>query len=543
LKEKEEAKKVLNDEELQYLTARHKDIVGVKANPAVARVPKSASKKDESTEDELDEDGSGSSEEDESKDPAPQIAQAKPKSNTTRLVGREELLTLLTELAMDALPLANRENGERATIGMVGYPNVGKSSTINVLMGCKKVSVAATPGHTKHFQTLNLNDEVALMDCPGLVFPTFLNSKADLVTNGIYPIDQLREFMTPVQQVCERISRSQFRLAYSLDFPGDHVLSANDLLEAHARMMGFSKGFGQVDVSKSARIILKDMCAGKLLYCHPPPGLLARQRDRFYSSFTVDNIMTSSATSISSGTGPVPAARVKPTKERFDNFLKNPHMEHQGGSAATAISSQGDSSILTSTDVKDGPASGKVPLAQAMAAISLSSSGSVNGAIEGSISVPASEPIKQPEENEDDFSDSDDSDDDDDDSEVDQKDTSLQPLQEAQAPQQTTYSDGDPARASNIGLIAIPEIKTRMIHVKLEGQDDGMLENFVGAPSNKRLTRKQERLLNKQRRAEGKGLLRKARRRPEKDQEVVKGYATGPFAGINFSHLKRPELR
>ncbi len=34
----------------------------------------------------------------------------------------------------------------------VGYPNVGKSSTINTILRNKKVSVSATPGHTKHFQ-------------------------------------------------------------------------------------------------------------------------------------------------------------------------------------------------------------------------------------------------------------------------------------------------------------------------------------------------------------------------------------------------------
>lgn len=45
-------------------------------------------------------------------------------------------------------------------IGMVGYPNVGKSSTINCLIGEKKTSVSATPGKTKHFQTLIINDEV-----------------------------------------------------------------------------------------------------------------------------------------------------------------------------------------------------------------------------------------------------------------------------------------------------------------------------------------------------------------------------------------------
>ena len=44
-----------------------------------------------------------------------------------------------------------RESEERLNVGTVGYPNVGKSSVINVLMGVKKVSVAALPGKTKHF--------------------------------------------------------------------------------------------------------------------------------------------------------------------------------------------------------------------------------------------------------------------------------------------------------------------------------------------------------------------------------------------------------
>lgn len=43
---------------------------------------------------------------------------------------------------------------DKQTIGLVGYPNVGKSSTINALMGEKKVAVASTPGKTKHFQVL-----------------------------------------------------------------------------------------------------------------------------------------------------------------------------------------------------------------------------------------------------------------------------------------------------------------------------------------------------------------------------------------------------
>lgn len=37
------------------------------------------------------------------------------------------------------------------TIGMIGFPNVGKSSLINVINGLKVVGVDCKPGKTKNF--------------------------------------------------------------------------------------------------------------------------------------------------------------------------------------------------------------------------------------------------------------------------------------------------------------------------------------------------------------------------------------------------------
>ena len=67
------------------------------------------------------------------------------------------------------------------TIGMVGYPNVGKSSVINVLCKKKLVGVAAQPGKTKHFQTIFIEKNLMLCDCPGLVFPNFTSNRSEMV--------------------------------------------------------------------------------------------------------------------------------------------------------------------------------------------------------------------------------------------------------------------------------------------------------------------------------------------------------------------------
>ncbi len=70
-----------------------------------------------------------------------------------------------------------------------------------VLCGKKRVAVSSTPGKTKHFQTIILNPQTVLCDCPGLVFPTFMASRSNLVINGVLPIDQMHDYLGPIQQV------------------------------------------------------------------------------------------------------------------------------------------------------------------------------------------------------------------------------------------------------------------------------------------------------------------------------------------------------
>ncbi|KAL8764190.1 MAG: hypothetical protein Q9184_000159 [Pyrenodesmia sp. 2 TL-2023] len=195
---------------------------------------------------------------------------------------------ILTVDALEALFLENApevhnpdpEHPRKTQIGMVGYPNVGKSSTINALIGAKKVSVSSTPGKTKHFQTIHLSPDVILCDCPGLVFPNFATTKAELVCSGILPIDQLREFTGPAALVAQRIPQSYLEALYGvkvrtrpLEEGGTGVPTAEEILIAYAVARGFTKtGQGQPDESRAARYILKDYVNGKLLFCHPPPN-------------------------------------------------------------------------------------------------------------------------------------------------------------------------------------------------------------------------------------------------------------------------------
>ena len=197
---------------------------------------------------------------------------------------RTSILTVdeLEDLFLENVPVEEekrKESSQKKTIGLVGYPNVGKSSTINALIGAKKVSVSSTPGKTKHFQTIHLSPDVVLCDCPGLVFPNFATTKAELVCNGILPIDQLREYTGPAGLVAQRIPLSFFETIYGIKVEtrpaeegGTGVPTAEEILIAYARARGFATtGQGQPDQSRAARYILKDYVNGKLLFCHPPP--------------------------------------------------------------------------------------------------------------------------------------------------------------------------------------------------------------------------------------------------------------------------------
>jgi large subunit GTPase 1 len=207
---------------------------------------------------------------------------------------RDELLGAMRTFAEKNNCLPDERYENRIQFGMVGFPNVGKSSVINVLVGSSKhqhgvgrVAVASQPGKTKHFQTLFLpdSDDLLLCDCPGLVFPSFVSNTADLIAAGVYPISQMRDHWPVVNLICQRIPREIMNAHYGIHVPTPTALdlrergltqlpppTAEEFLTALclARSM-LSTSSGVPDFMRAARVVIKDYAAGKLLYCHAPP--------------------------------------------------------------------------------------------------------------------------------------------------------------------------------------------------------------------------------------------------------------------------------
>ena len=205
-----------------------------------------------------------------------------------RIFTRNELIQYIKEIGetiqKEEKSIENNNNKSKnqsnnaLMVGFIGYPNVGKSSIINVLMKTKKAGVANIPGRTKHYQTLFLPEEpnlnissksICLVDCPGLIFPSFTTSKADMLVNGIYPIDTLSDIYNPIQIIINQIPSKILANFYKIILPD--IYSAKQFLQIIAKKRGFYTGNGLPEEAKTAKLILRDYTSGKLLYCHLRP--------------------------------------------------------------------------------------------------------------------------------------------------------------------------------------------------------------------------------------------------------------------------------
>ncbi|XP_061076242.1 guanine nucleotide-binding protein-like 3-like protein [Conger conger] len=152
------------------------------------------------------------------------------------------------------------------TVGVVGFPNVGKSSLINSLKRARACSVGATPGVTRHLQEVHLDKHIKLLDCPGIVMATS-TSDAGMILRNCMKIEQLVDPMEPVAAILRRCNRNEIMQHYGV--PEFHT--PLEFLALLARQQGKLKKGGLPDHDKAAKSVLQDWTGGRISYfTHPP---------------------------------------------------------------------------------------------------------------------------------------------------------------------------------------------------------------------------------------------------------------------------------
>lgn len=154
------------------------------------------------------------------------------------------------------------------SVGFIGYPNTGKSSVINAIMGKKCCKAAPVPGETKVWQYIALMKRIFLIDCPGVVYDVGDN-QVDTVLKGVVRAERLDDPTEFIPAVLNRVKREHLQKQYLLE----NWESPRDFLEKLARRNGKLLKGGEPDVSSVAVSVINDWQRGKLPYFVAPPRM------------------------------------------------------------------------------------------------------------------------------------------------------------------------------------------------------------------------------------------------------------------------------
>ena len=206
--------------------------------------------------------------------------------HTSKCVGADTMMALLGNYCR------NKDVKTSIRVGVVGMPNVGKSSLINSLKRSRACQTGATPGVTKTMQEVQLDSKIKLLDCPGLVLASGNMSDASVALRNAVKVETLEDPITPVVAILGRVPRPHIMMHYGVSTFSDTA----EFLAKLAIQMGKLKKGGVPDRSLAARIVLNDWNSGKLKYfTHPPQvttEMVSTIVQEFSKEFSLEDLET-----------------------------------------------------------------------------------------------------------------------------------------------------------------------------------------------------------------------------------------------------------
>jgi len=78
-----------------------------------------------------------------------------------------------------------------------------------------------------------------LCDCPGLVFPNAASTRGELVCNGVLPIDRIKDYLTPMDLLAERIPKVVWNKLYSICLDKVKKMTGTEVLTVFGETRGY----------------------------------------------------------------------------------------------------------------------------------------------------------------------------------------------------------------------------------------------------------------------------------------------------------------
>lgn len=183
--------------------------------------------------------------------------------------GINTLKTMLREAAKDKIQKEKQKGKIFIPIRtmVVGIPNVGKSSFINKIAGRASAVTGDRPGVTRGKQWIRINNEIELLDTPGILWPKIEDEETGLhlAWTGAIKDDILDkiELASLLMHKLSILYPDELKSRYKLDsFPSQGT--GHDILLAAGKNRGCIVSGGEVDLNRISSIVLDEFRGARI---------------------------------------------------------------------------------------------------------------------------------------------------------------------------------------------------------------------------------------------------------------------------------------
>lgn len=152
----------------------------------------------------------------------------------------------------------NHAEKKQYIVGVLGYPNVGKSSLINAINGRSSAGTSSTSGFTKGVQKVKADNKILFLDTPGVI-PYMEKDDVKHLLTGTADYNKTKDPDIAVFKLFEQFPAV---LENFYEIPVD--LEADEKIEFVAKKMNMLKKGNEPDTQRASRKILKDWQEGNI---------------------------------------------------------------------------------------------------------------------------------------------------------------------------------------------------------------------------------------------------------------------------------------